>query len=357
MKIVGIFRGFPGLGRVVAGMEILKEFQASRNALVKVFTYLQGFEYARGSAFEISTIESPNDLCQVGIMPVSKSGEGIVAEIEKFEPDFILIDGEPLLVSLIKLRFPHLTVVVLLNPFDVTNKNLPVSTQLFFEDCYAKADICIVHGLWEIDKPLRFNNKFFSVNTFVRKEIRNIRNDPSSDRIVCLLGGGTVRTADAFLQNTFKIADHSILLARDHPNLLFDIFCGCREIYEQVSANIDPLPNIRLHREIMPSLKIFESARMVISRAGRNTISEILTIGIPALLFATNCQIRGHEQQANIVAAQKLSSSIMGMAIESSSKMAGEIFSQLMTSQNNKSPWLSGNNELFKILEEEIQCI
>ena len=77
------------------------------------------------------------------IFPFHLSGGAIINDIEIFNPDYVLIDGEPLLLTTIKLRFPKLKVVALLNPFDIENPSNQLSSQLFFRDCYSKADISI----------------------------------------------------------------------------------------------------------------------------------------------------------------------------------------------------------------------
>ena len=111
MKIVAIFRGFPGLGRVVSGVEIIKQIHSQYNAQVKIFTYLQGYEYTKMIFPSTENIIAENDISSIGIIPVSSSGEKIIDEIELFYPNFVLIDGEPLLLQTIKLRFPNLKIV------------------------------------------------------------------------------------------------------------------------------------------------------------------------------------------------------------------------------------------------------
>ena len=45
MKILGIFRGFPGLGRVVAGVSLLETIKMNYNCEIKIISYLQGNKY------------------------------------------------------------------------------------------------------------------------------------------------------------------------------------------------------------------------------------------------------------------------------------------------------------------------
>ena len=244
MKAIGIFRGFPGLGRVVAGFEILKQLKNEIGLEVIVYTYLQGIELSELYNFQCKNIENIKDISSIGVIPVSVSGEKIIAEIEKNNPDFILIDGEPLMVSTIKLRFPNLIVIALLNPFDVENPNNQLSSQIFFNDCYSKADIAIVHGLWKVQKPEMYKNKYYSVNTFIRKEIEDLKTDTNTSRITCLLGGGTVNSNKQFFENTILIAKRVIEIAEKQNNLLFDIYCGCEVLFSKVKPLINGIKNV-----------------------------------------------------------------------------------------------------------------
>ena len=45
MRILGIFRGFPGLGRVVSGVGILETLRDKYNCEVEIISYLQGKDY------------------------------------------------------------------------------------------------------------------------------------------------------------------------------------------------------------------------------------------------------------------------------------------------------------------------
>jgi len=357
MKVVGIFRGFPGLGRVVPGINILQELQKREDVQVKIFSYLQGIDLGLISSYNIETIVRSEDISSIGIIPVSPSGEKIIDEIEKFQPNFVIIDGEPLLVLVIKLRFPSLKVVVLLNPFDIENPKNKISSQLFFINCYSKADVAIVHGLWQIKKPLCFQNSFYSINTIVRNQILEIENANDSKRIVCILGGGTVNSSESFYLSTTTIAEHTILLADCFPELSFEIFCGNTNIYTYVITKTNSKRNVRVFESIENVNTIYNSAKLIISRAGRNTISELLMLNIPALLFATMCDVRGSEQTENIKRAAVISDKIIGLNIQSDKTTILKTFKKLISFQQSEIQWHSGNTELINIFKNELLCI
>lgn len=357
MKAIGIFRGFPGLGRVVAGLEILNQLKKESNLETIVYTYLQGLELSQLYNLECNNIEDIKDVSSIGIIPVSRSGEKIIKEIENFNPDFVLIDGEPLMVSTIKLRFPTLMVIALLNPFDVENPKNQLSSQLFFNDCYSKADIAIVHGLWQVQRPKMFQNKFYSVNTFIRQEIQELNLKTNTNRIACVLGGGSVNSNEKFFENTILIAKRVIELAETKSNLLFDIYCGCENVFSKVRTLVNGSLNIKLYEHLHKSSEIYNSTKAVISRAGRNSISELLFLSLPSLVISTNCDIRGSEQSENLKFAQKYSANIIGLDLKSDFSTFTIQFNKLISNHDDSIKWSPGNNELFLAIKKELSCL
>jgi len=357
MKAIGIFRGFPGLGRVVAGLDILNQLQVSAKLEAIVFTYFQGYELRKSYNFDFRNIDNRNDISSIGIIPVSKSGETIIDSIEEYNPDFVLIDGEPLLVAAIKLRFPKLIVVALLNPFDVENPHNNLSSQLFFKECYSKADITIVHGLLKVEKPATFNKSFHSINTFIRHDLDEIIPNANSNRIACILGGGTVNSSDLFFDNTIRISQQIIELANKQQDFFFDIYCGCETVYSRVNQFRSSVSNIDIHRHIHNPNQLYKSTKAVISRGGRNTVSELLSLNLPAILFPTTCEVRGTEQQANISVAQTVSPNIFGVTLSTDSNTIERMFNKIISANPSKVEWTSGNKKLFEILQTELPCM
>ena len=89
MKIAGIFRGFPGLGRVVSGVELVTHFKDNYNAVIRVFSYLQGEKYLKQKGFMTNHSVSEHDFSSIGIIPVSAFGEYIFNQIA----DFLKLSG------------------------------------------------------------------------------------------------------------------------------------------------------------------------------------------------------------------------------------------------------------------------
>lgn len=353
MKILGVFRGFPGLGRVVSGVEILKQLKEEHKADIKICTYLQGAEYLQRTSVEFEGIKSHSDICSIGIIPVSSSGERIIDMVEEYRPDFVLVDGEPMLIGALKLCFPKLKIVALLNPFDVDNPHNKLSSQLFFKDAYAKADVSIVHGLWSVPKPHDYNSKFYSFNTIIRREILGIKTSNPKDKIVCVLGGGTVNSSEPFYTSTLAIAENTISIAIHYPQYSFDILCGSPNIYDRIKSSVNIPPNVFFSKELKTPEEMYSRAKIIIARAGRNTISELLQLNIPSILYATGCSLRGSEQKKNIEFIENFSNgNIIGIKTMGTMGNVLSSFENSLTKHIIKNNWICGNMKVQEILRK-----
>ena len=71
MKILGIFRGFPGLGRLVGGVSILEALRDRYGFKVKAVSYLQGNKYLKTRGFETLGDVTAFDYCSIGLLPTN----------------------------------------------------------------------------------------------------------------------------------------------------------------------------------------------------------------------------------------------------------------------------------------------
>lgn len=147
MKVLGIFRGFPGLGRVVSGVSLLETLRDKYACKIKMISYLQGNCYLRLRGYEGMQEAIPMDFCSIGLLPTNRMGVHIHSEIKSFAPDIVLVDGEPLIVQSLKISYPSLKIVTLLNPADVDNPHNDKEAMDFFNHLYSLSDLAIVHGL------------------------------------------------------------------------------------------------------------------------------------------------------------------------------------------------------------------
>lgn len=296
-KVLGIFRGFPGLGRVVAGVSLLETLRDNYGYKVKFISYLQGNKYLKTRGYVDLQEATSMDYCSIGLLPTNKIGVYIHNMIKEYGPDMIIIDGEPLILQSIKISHPKQKVVALLNPADIDNPYNDKEAMDFFNAMYSLCDLAIVHGLRIVNKDKRYD-KFISTNTILRQEILAIKNIPTNN-IYCILGGGTVNVGQQFEDSTIKIAKLCQKVAMLLPEYTMHIICSSPNIFNKMDKNDNPA-NVLLHKDIIPAERYYSDACLVITRSGRNTLSELAYLGIPAISFVSGCSYRKTEQFNNI---------------------------------------------------------
>lgn len=296
-KILGILRGFPGLGRVVSGVSILETLRDRYGYDVKIISYLQGNKYLYSRGYSNLNEVTPMDYCSIGLLPTNKMGVYIHNCIREFTPDLIVVDGEPLIIKSIKISHPSIKVVTLLNPADVVNPNNDKEAMDFFNEFYSLSDLAIVHGLRRIDKDSRYN-EFLSINTIIRPEIIGVKNLPTNN-IYCVLGGGTVNVGQQFVDSTITVGLLCQKVASLLPQYIMHIVCSSQNIFNVLNRN-NSSENVVLHEDIIPAEQYYSNAGLVITRSGRNTLSELAYLGIPAISFVSGCSYRKVEQTNNI---------------------------------------------------------
>lgn len=297
MKILGIFRGFPGLGRVIGGVSLLEEMRKIYGYKIKLISYLQGGKYLKSRGYSIDCEVSPLDYCSIGLLPTNKMGAYIHSTIRDFNPDVVLIDGEPLIVQSLRISHPKLKICVLLNPADVENPSNEIEAMDFFNFMYANANLAIVHGLRIAKTEYQYPNIVY-IPTILRPEIASIKNIPSNT-IYCLLGGGTVNTSNTFVSSSLDIVRLSLALAKDNHEYAVHIACSSDNIYDAVKQ-MDIPQNVVIHGDILSAEIYYKSASLIITRSGRNTLSELLYLDIPTISFITGDKYRSNEQKQNI---------------------------------------------------------
>jgi len=296
-KILGIFRGFPGLGRVVSGISLLETLKEQYGYDIKIITYLQGNRYLELKGYPDLHEAVPMDYCSIGLLPTNKMGTYIHQTIKEFKPDVIVVDGEPLMIQSIKISHKHVKVVALLNPADVDNPSNDKEAMDFFNNIYSLADFTIIHGLRKIIPPSQYGD-YISVGTIIRKEIIGIVNQPQND-IYCLLGGGTVNVGHQFSESTIRIGGLCMKVANTLPDYKIHIVCSSQNIYDALNENATP-HNVIMYNHVLDPSIYFSDACLIITRSGRNTLSELAYLGIPAISFVSGCLYRKEEQKQNV---------------------------------------------------------
>ncbi len=353
MKIYGIFRGFPGLGRVVSGVSILKRLE-KEGYEIKAYTYLQGLELLRHYEIPLIIEEQPvhPHIMVIGLNPISKEGGILIERVVKDNPDLVVIDGEPLLTSTLSYVYPKERIISLLNPADIINKSLPLSSQLFYRYHYLAVGTSIIHGLTvgnynEIGKL--YNCNIFSINTILRNEIINLKNNIEPKYMVGIIGGGCSNCSKNFFDSSKRMINKIIKIAKELPDEQFKIYCNDKLL----SENLEEINNIEIFKEFVSPIEIYKNAKIVICRAGRNTLSEISFLGIPTLLFAANDEFRTAEQNKNIIDVKKYFNEVDSISLDESEVAICQKIKNLLGKKNIKSTFVPGN----EIVIDEINIL
>lgn len=347
MKILGILRGFPGLGRVVSGVSILERLRDEHGCDVEIISYLQGRKYLASKGYEISQEASPADICSIGLLPTNSMGPYIHNRIDEMTPDLVLIDGEPLILHSLRISHPKLKIVALLNPADVDNRHNDKQSMEYFNALYSMADLAIIHGLRKVE-PQEGYCRHIAVGTILRNEILAIRNTPKQ-RIYCVLGGGTVNTSPQFVDSTLQIAALCNEAAALLPNFSVNFMCSSYNIFSALSQTALS-SNVTLCQDIMDAAEYYSDASLVITRSGRNTLSELAYLGIPAVSFVAGCTYRREEQRQNIESIK--SDIIRALPIGALPKELADLCLQLMSKNRKAAAFAPGNDDAVNSIME-----
>ena len=199
-------------------LEFLNKFKNEGHD-VRIFTYKQGLSIASEYGCKCFSVKSESDMGFMGIFPISPTGLAVVDDIVNWNPDCILIDGEPLMTEFLHLAGINGKIIALTNPMDLySEKNHPM-TMKYFRHLFCRSDMILCHGLHGVDNHLPDNlkKKVYCMNTILREEILSLK-FVQPKYINCILGGGTKNCSDDFVNSTLEIASR-IAFAANKKNL------------------------------------------------------------------------------------------------------------------------------------------
>lgn len=302
-KIYGIFRGFPGLGRVSAGIALLKDLE-KQGYQIGAISYYQGSSALRKQGIPILLEYEPEDrdITSIGINPITEFSSKVAECIKEGEPDIIIFDGEPLLQSVLGDVFPKSKIISLLNPSDLYNETLPEFKINFYHKNYLACGNAIVHGIGLKNETVAMGEcNVYHIPTIIREEVLSISSSyKASKRIVGILGGGSVNSSKSFIKSTVDMGVKIASIAKIMNQYDFDIYCNDDYIKQEIEGRIKEVANVEIISNYTAPKDIYDSACFAIVRAGRNVASELLYLNIPGLLIATDGDYRSQEQEKNI---------------------------------------------------------
>ena len=302
MKIYGFFRGFPGLGRVMSGISILSMLKDMGHE-IKAYSYLQGVQALKEHGIDFLLEKQPpkHQVMAIGINPICEVAGEIISKICLDKPDMVIVDGEPLFICTLAMVYPRRRIISLLNPADLYNPALPVSTIKFYHSHYLAAGSAIVHGVDKDSIVLPdedYKCEILKTNTILRHDVIDTEIFEGKE-IVSILGGGSSNSSDNFWDSTITMGKQIMEAAKYLDSEKFVIYCNDSRVADKLSEYKNS-NNVRIISKYTLPHEIYSTAKVVICRAGRNTISEILFLNLPAILMSSCGDFRSSEQEKNI---------------------------------------------------------
>lgn len=303
MRVAAILRGFPGLGRIMPGLSLLTQLQEDYGCECILYTYGQGLSVAAQSSLPMPLDLCPEhaDLTAIGLNPVTRNGAAILNFIIRAKPDKILLDGEPLVTRALSLCVPPDNIISLLNPHDIENEHLPYSTLRYFQDCFLSGSKAIVHGL-QVRQGLvrKAGCSILYIPTILRPCILKLKNSPRrGDLVLCILGGGVLNSSSSFFQSTAAMGKLILAAASYFMEYKFIICSNSQEVSSLLKSESVP-GNVYIQEGFADMEHFYPQTAAAICRGGRNTISELLYLNIPAILIPCEDDYRKVEQSSNI---------------------------------------------------------
>ena len=300
MRTLYIVRGYPGLGRVMGSIafgDILSDAGIVENECLFA-SYLSGYTYLVNAGLPTFDLY-PEGYCyrpKAFFNPFGKECQLLLEALNTFNPDLIVVDGEPFCVELIAdvLKRP---VLVLTNPSDLYNPGIPNKTDIdLFRFYYSKANLVIAHGLERLPPTLLSlggrTGSAIDVNTLIRTPLasaaRKRRETPTPRLqgkpiyVVGVLGGGSENVTSEFRLNTIKLAEWLVSACESNTGIKLSIFCADNAVYQY----IDKLgrTDVKLTAQQVDNTTDIIEADLIVGRSGRNLVSEILALGTRALI-------------------------------------------------------------------------
>lgn len=313
-EIVFILRGWPGLGRVMQGVsfsQIIKKVNPKQHQVF--YSSERGLTFLKELNYEVSDIATgadPNPL----LGGLDRDEVYLLIETIETDPPFaIIIDGELQLMSVLRSIYTG-PIIALANSSDLFNPKQSKGNRLLFRSYYHSCDFVIIGSFNPINierLPSSFP-KILWVPPLVREEIYysvNDLSDISAHDIVVVLGGGA-HGAMSLKSINKQIVDSVYKIASRNPKRHFTFFG-----IDSLNGRRKRAGNISLG-SVEHCSSAIASCKLVIARAGRNVISEILelkkqAILIPSITTGKKSDIhRAVEQQKNADLSSKLSSGI-----------------------------------------------
>lgn len=281
---------------------------------------------------------------------------GLCRAIHTDPPSALVVDGEPLILPVLRTFFAG-PIVAMVNPAELAGRD---STEKeIFLTFLRSADAMICNSLeaTQVSRPWPQSNlAAVELPPLVRREVlaarvarqmrtQMQRRSKESPLVAAVLGGGSMNDPAMELA-TRRIAANIVEVATSLPNAHFSVYSSDPSVQDLLAG---APTNVRQHLPDTCATAMGE-ASVVIARAGRNTIAEILTIGVPGILIPTDTLgLRGREQRRNATVATNSASQCLLLDPTDVEELRTTLRKQLKHCAN-PTPWFPGNSAMHGLL-------
>ena len=308
-------RAEPGLGRLTEAVSLTTILTAAgARAPTRFYTTpaaaplarrllrrpVQRFELGRGEDPQQTLIDSP------GV-------QRLLVALRRSRPAAVVVDGYPLLLPLLRALSPA-RLVAMANLHDLRNPAHSRGARLLQEALHGSSGLILVSELrrgWVRDRIGEV--PVLRIPSLVRLEVpsgRLLQGRGPAPPVVAVLGGGS--RGDSRLQ----ASDRAILAALERA-VGRGVLPMCLVFAGAGPGPAEPeFPHLAFASDPAACLPSLAQAELVIARAGRSTLAEVLAHGRHAVaVIPESDTLRGAEQAANAAAAARLSPAIIPLAV------------------------------------------
>ncbi|HVD03021.1 MAG TPA: hypothetical protein VNF75_02635 [Candidatus Dormibacteraeota bacterium] len=338
-------RGEPGLGRLMETISLAGIVAAAqRSRRVRVATSSSAVAIAerlvKGRVDRLD-LGGGDDLQQALID--SEGVQRLLERVSRCRPAAIVVDGYPILLPLLR-QVSDARLVVLANLHDLRNPAHSQGARLLQEALHVAADLIVISELrrgWTHGRVQQV--PLLRIPALVRTDaLRKSRPVGVAQPYVAVLGGGS-RGDLRLAQST-----QAILEALDRA-VAAHVLPGCH-VYAGTGINFGPGRYRHLVAgDPVEGIRALTAARLVVVRAGRSTLAEILASQRAAVVVAAESDtLRGAEQVSNAAAAAALSPAVVPMSTENLGDLGARCRQALSATP---AAWRPGNDSWWRALQ------
>lgn len=307
-RVALICRGYPGLGKVMGAyaVDTMLRQRLGSNYASLFFSYFQGYQYLATRARPAVDLLAhcppfePGRFCA----PLGPETERLVEELERFQPNLVINDGEPYLID-VTAKLLGLPTVVLAHPLDLHNPQNSRIGIASFRYFYSRADLVIAHGMDRLPPEcLELGGsagRVLEINTIVRPSLMAGAASPSEPFLACVLGGGSRNASRDFFESTVRLGEWTIQACNDLGLPAATVFCADENVYGRLAPISSSVTRLTLEAEPRDITETLIKADLVVGRSGRNLMSELVALGKRGL--AVPCQGPKHRASGQMKAA------------------------------------------------------